>query len=425
MAARPIVFAQSFAFDAPTDRLKIISMIYSYRYGLALGIILHTTNALPPYNITTTYKVWFTHQSQHTSLIKWLEMFILCLAPLITHIAFGLAKQVIIGSKGLTWRDQIGLFNPVSIVWRYYAIVDRRWRAKHWDEADMAASNSIFWDGKQFDGSEAMMVRSRDWITTLPPHHHVEILSGSALASLAITIQGVQAIVFIATTFTNTNPNAIVHRQDGLPYIFQVLAIVGLLRLPAAFWISSDYGYAKLDRWEELTDPVEADEAEAELQNTVAMRLNYPNSQRGIYYRIWWALSMLFIMGISLGALITGFFSLIGNRPAFIYSSTTGLLYHCFYIILSAGCLIIHWVYIFTGYSGSTVIPCMHSLWYKGYTFLLWGLGTLCVLVASLETRIAIDGSYTTYPEVRCDMNGVCHHISAYIIYTNASSGSG
>ncbi|XTI88178.1 hypothetical protein V2W45_1394607 [Cenococcum geophilum] len=175
-------------------------------------------------------------------------MFSLCLAPLVTHIAFSLAKQVIIGSKGLTWRDQISLFNPVSIVWRYHAIADRRRRAKHWDEADMAASNPIFWDGKQFDGSEAMMVRSRDWITTLLLHHHVEILSGSALASLIITIQGVQAILFIATTFTRTNPNAIVHRQDGLPYIFQVLAVVGLLRLPTAFWISSDYGYAKLDR---------------------------------------------------------------------------------------------------------------------------------------------------------------------------------
>ncbi|XTI88177.1 hypothetical protein V2W45_1394603 [Cenococcum geophilum] len=90
---------------------------------------------------------------------------------------------------------------------------------------------------------------------------------------------------------------------------------------------------------------------------------------------------MLFIMGISLEALIAGLFSLVGSRPAFICSSTTGLLYRCFYIILSAGCLIIHWVYIFIGYSGSTVIPCMHSLWYKGTHFYYGGLESFAFLL--------------------------------------------
>lgn len=55
--------------------------------------------------------------------------------PLATHIVFGLPEPVILRSKEEehhsppSWSDRLTHFNPVSILWRYYSIADRRFRA--------------------------------------------------------------------------------------------------------------------------------------------------------------------------------------------------------------------------------------------------------------------------------------------------------
>src|ERR1700761_5036502 len=95
-------------------------------------------------------------------------------------------------------------FNPASILWRYFVILDRRVRCFQWTAADMAASNAVFWTGNSWDGSEEMMNRSRKFCTRLPNHNRINFLSASAAKTLIVTLQGVQVTYSILYDPTNT-----------------------------------------------------------------------------------------------------------------------------------------------------------------------------------------------------------------------------
>src|SRR5665213_1142073 len=81
-------------------------------------------------------KIVFTHQSQLNDTNQWFTMMTLCLAPLVSHLALGLPRTVLLppesadnGSRPSSqslfppWTERITLFNPITIVWRYYSIV--------------------------------------------------------------------------------------------------------------------------------------------------------------------------------------------------------------------------------------------------------------------------------------------------------------
>ena len=106
-------------------------------------------------------KIVFTHQSQLNDTNQWFTMFTLCLAPLVSHLALGLPRTVVMspesaddGSTPLSeslfppWTERITLFNPITLVWRYYSIAYFRLRTPSWDAADLAAANAAFWDTK-------------------------------------------------------------------------------------------------------------------------------------------------------------------------------------------------------------------------------------------------------------------------------------
>src|SRR5438876_7885572 len=91
-------------------------------------------------------KVKFTYQSYMNDFNVWFTMFTLCLAPLVSHIALGLPKTVVMESFADSadsdrpskssyppWTERITLFNPITIVWRYYAIAYFRLRNRSWD----------------------------------------------------------------------------------------------------------------------------------------------------------------------------------------------------------------------------------------------------------------------------------------------------
>src|SRR5271154_7311880 len=109
--------------------------------------------------------VLYTHQSQNIPFQIWFEYLTLCFAPLIPHIFGGVSSPIVIPSysKPPPWSACLPHYNPVSVVWRWYAIADRRLRACNWDSADMAACNAVFWDARKarWDGSEDIMLRSR------------------------------------------------------------------------------------------------------------------------------------------------------------------------------------------------------------------------------------------------------------------------
>ena len=99
----------------------------------------------------TIPKILFTYQSQGIPFPTWFDQITLCLAPLVAHVAGGVVSPTLLPSSTPPprWSARLPHFNPISIVWRYYIIGDRRLRARSWDQADMAASNAVFWDGER------------------------------------------------------------------------------------------------------------------------------------------------------------------------------------------------------------------------------------------------------------------------------------
>jgi hypothetical protein len=361
-------------------------------------------------------QVWFTYQSQSNSLSTWFIMFTLCLAPLATHIVFGLPEPVILRSKEQpppSWSDRLTHFNPVSILWRYYAIADRRFRATRWDALDMAASNAAFWNGQRWDGSEAMMVKSREWNTRQPQQPYISIVSGSCLATVVITLQGVQAIASLVANFLPSS--SLGGFSNSLPSIFQPLALLGLLRLQSAFWLSNDYGYNRLDHddddWRHMRE-------DRPLLSSETSRLERAWGYRWWMFRFWWAVSLLAMMGLGLLAGLEGFvFSLSPPSDIQVWPSSW-VAFKVMYSLLTAGCLVIHLFYLFKASRMSTIIPCIQSLWYKLYTYLLVAVSLTCLILSALETKQVADGSYWTRAPIVCfDQTSDCQTVDMSISY--------
>lgn len=383
---------------------------------------------------SATPVILFSHQSQHIPFQSWFEYLTLCFAPLIAHLAGGVGSPIIIpsNSKSPSWSACLPHYNPISIVWRWYAIGDRRVRAYSWDAADMAASNAFFWDSEKacWDGSEDIMLRSRAWIVKLPEQTYVPLLSASSFTTAVLILQGVQAGFII---FSTLNPNSIYHFGQGLPNIFIPLAILGLTRLPAALWLSGDYAYLDLahngsGEERHITETRAGDMEEPKRTTTTATalishlsptnshipelttsdkcRVHSIHSAIGLLYRIWWFLS---ISGLLSGAGVSASRILWGNLPSFRYVSLTHLLENVMYFVLSTAAVLITCTYILLGRTRSTVIPCIHETWYKILTVFLAVIGFVTIIVAVLETRQLHDGTLSTLPEFQCNQtSGLC-----------------
>lgn len=184
------------------------------------------------------YVLPLQYQSQSIGFDEWFQLLTLGLAPLILHLAAGVPEPTVLGAdEPPGWWDRLPLFNPISILWRYFAVADRRIRAKYWDKRDMAASNAAFWDARnmRWDGSDELLVPSRRWITREPASSHVSLVSASALATLGLTMQSIQAIVSLAKDSRGAH--------ETLNMVFSSFATFSLFRLVAAYWLSNDYGF--------------------------------------------------------------------------------------------------------------------------------------------------------------------------------------
>src|SRR5277367_2553000 len=140
--------------------------------------------------------IYFTIQSQHIDFSEWMSLFTLCLTPLAVHIFAGVPEPIVLKDPKPRWHDRICHLNPTSIFWRYYAITIRRSSAKCWGPADMAAANAVFWTGEvsKWDGSKEIMIKSRKFCTRLPSGPRIPLMSASAMKTLIVTMQGIQAM---------------------------------------------------------------------------------------------------------------------------------------------------------------------------------------------------------------------------------------
>jgi hypothetical protein len=85
------------------------------------------------------------------------------------HVAGGVPSPIILSGKKPHWTNRLSLFNPISILWRYYAILDRRIRwSSSWNGTVLAASNAIFWREDHWDGSEEMIGASSHFLPHTP-----------------------------------------------------------------------------------------------------------------------------------------------------------------------------------------------------------------------------------------------------------------
>lgn len=394
---------------------------------LALLLSPCTTHALAPV-------VVFTYQSQHIQAESWFQIFTLCLTPLIGHLVAGVRSPTVIPShsKSPSWSAFIPHFNPISVIWRWYAITDRRLRACDWDRADMAACNAIFWDSKKarWDGSEDIMLRSRAWIIKLPEKKHAAILSASSFTTFVLAFQGVQAAFNVYRGFDSTfTPASLV--QGGLPNTFVPIAIMSLFRLPAALWLSDDYVYWDFthqgnsdqiiaetpSRTTERTDDskVKLDPRTSEQAPMIPLQLSEPNDKPRVHstrtrialaYRIWWLVSM---NGLLVPAVVNLGILLFSAPRSFPYISLNFLLFLILYFILAVSAILITTTYILLGRTNTTTIPCIHAVWYKVLTMLLAAMGLATMIVAGLEIRQSQNGIVTSLPEFECNgSTGLC-----------------
>jgi hypothetical protein len=396
---------------------------------------------------SATPVVLFTPQSQHILFQNWFDYITLCFAPLIAHVVGGVSSPIVVpsDSKSPSWSACLPHYNPISVVWRWYAIADRRFRAYNWDAADMAACNAVFWDSEKarWDGSEEIMLRSRAWLIKVPGQTYVPLLSASSLTTIILILQGVQASFII---FSGFNPDTTYRPPQGLPTLFIPIAILGLMRLPAALWLSDDYGYLDVaqtagdsgrnaaetpaaameevgDRLLELelrtskranattttiiVSPLSTTLSHlSELTCTDKRRLHFRNSPLGLVYRIWWFLS---ITGLLSAAAVSTSRVIWSHSRSFRYISLTHLLSNIMYFVISTACVLITSTYIFLGRTTSTLIPCIHATWYKMLTVVLATMALTTVIVAALETRQLYNGDLSTLPEFQCNKTaGFC-----------------
>jgi hypothetical protein len=389
--------------------------------------------------------ILFTLQSQHIPYQSWFGYFTLCFAPLIAHLVGGVKPPVVIPShsKSPSWWAYLPHFNPISVIWRWYAIADRRLRACAWDGADMAACNAVFWDSKKarWDGSEDIMLRSRAWIIKVPEQKHASLLSTSSFTTLVLAFQGAEAVLGMYSFSSITA--AQIFEGWNLPSLFAPVAIMSLFGLPAALWLSDDYVYwdvshrgsdserndaGMLVRTIEEADGslLELDPRTSKRATTTAAdpllsagpsqlsqltttdkpRVHSTRTRIALAYRIWWLIS---INGLLVPAAVHTAFTLFGNPRSFPYFSLTSLLVLIMYFILSASAILITTTYILLGRTHTTIIPCVHAIWYKVLTMVLAAIGLATLIVAVLETRQLLDGTVNTLPEFQCNgSTGVC-----------------
>ena len=413
-------------------------MLYSTYTLLAILLLSRTAHSITPV-------ILFTQQSQNILFQDWFNYITLCFAPLIAHVIAGVASPTVINphAKEPTWSALLSHFNPISIVWRWYAIADRRLRAYSWDAIDMVACNAVFWntENARWDGSEEIMVRSRAWITRTPRLSHVSLVSTSGLTTVILTLQGTRACFLI---FASLNPKTTYGFAQGLPSVFLPLGCLGLMRLPAALWLSDDHIYLEVPETDSYSaqnvgepsaaiveevggslcelDPLTSNRAVAtaavtppftthshlsELTTSIRPRLHSKNTRIAFLYRIWWFISIIGLVGGS--AMSTLSFSW-SHSP---YMSLSGLLFNVLYFILTTATVLITCTYILLGRTQSTLIPCIHATWYKVFTVVLIVMAVVTTIVTALETRQLLDGSLTTLPEFQCNTTaGLCVPVS-------------
>jgi hypothetical protein len=345
------------------------------------------------------------YQSHNIPFSEWLAQLTLCFTPFAAHLLTGVPPFVRTpGAKPPSLWNQIAFFHPITIVWRYAMIADRRIRARNWSPAHLAATNAAFWNGARWDGSEAIMFESRDWITRAPHRNSVDWISVSVVGTVIVTIQGVQAIYQLTEIlWKHVTP------IQGLAGMFVPLAIGSLFRIPCALWLTNDFGYgdgdglSRLDRSWPLSRPETGRTGDStvplgiggtlHLDDHLVVRdgsMRSPMSRKAVLFRLFYLLFILaLILAFGVGHILA--------QPG-VPDVASAFILHILYMSL---CLVLFClsVYYFVRQQGdTTLIPCINSTWYTLFTILWYVWAVACIIVTCLEIRRTSCGVYTSFP---------------------------
>jgi hypothetical protein len=228
------------------------------------------------------------------------------------------------------------------------------------------------------------------------------------LKTVITTLQGVSALyVLVGTVSGAALPGTTV--GFGVDTIFFPLAILGLVRLCAATWLTEDFVYREdglrdtsstetatqahqrtttKDNDIDLDDHSRALDPLIPMPSKTAGFRSPSDSWRSRFFRIFF---LLLIGGFwTMALLLTT--PVLGGR----YFSATTFLLSLFYLSFATVSLVLYTFYFVRGQTTTTILPCISSMWYRLYILLLMGLMMTLMVIASIETNRSPTGVYAS-----------------------------
>ncbi|RGP78837.1 endoglucanase e [Fusarium longipes] len=359
------------------------------------------------------------YQSQDIDSTDWVTLLTICLAPLIAHIVAGVPSPVYLHQSRPRWHEQMCHYNPTSILWRHFAIAERRIRARSWDKYDLAPTNAIFWTNRGWDGSEEMIARSAPYCFHFPDSTRISLFSKEMITTLIVTSQGIQA-VYLVMGGLDKNGNPAFVKWMAVDTVFFPLAMIGLLRLCSAFWLNDDYGYSthtsnhsttperlapdsSVDLAELGKTPLlpRTDSNESSSTTLLEPRASHspphfeiPSSSWGSkIFRTFFILAVMSLLVLDILYFVRG-----GRHTATSFVVT---LVYLFFLTMT---LVIFLPYFWQGKTTSTIIPCITSMAYKVYTCMMFAIIIVAIVISCIETRKTPCGKYTSGSGVEADL---------------------
>jgi hypothetical protein len=254
-----------------------------------------------------------------------------------------------------------------------------------------------------------MVTASAPYCLRYPEGTHVEIASLTMLKTVITTCQGASAIFLLIIAVSGIAlPGFAI--GFGVDTVFFPLAILGLLRLCAAPWLTEDFvyqgdGLRNTPTTETATqahrniltkdNDIELDDSSRVLDPLITTTFETAgfkspaHSWRSRFFRIFF---LLLLGGVWVMALLIAF-PLLGET--LLYTTTTFLL-GVFYVVFIGVSLVLYAIYFFRGQTTITVLPCISSTWYRIYTLLLMGFMLALIIIASIEMNKDPAGRYTS-----------------------------
>jgi hypothetical protein len=346
-------------------------------------------------NPSTRVRFVFTPQSSGLTFSEWISLLTLALAPLLAHIFVGGPQIVVLTPRKPRWLDIACIYNPTTILWRYYSIAVRRATAKNWKPYDAAVANSAFWTGTSWDGSLSVAKIARRSCTRVGTESYIRLLSKSAAQTVIVALQGAQTETSLIISGKHLDSG----EEIGLPNIFGFITLIGLFRLLVAPWLVEDFSFVDFDEQNAV-------DVRTKMRDDVGLETS---EYRLNSWRIW---AIRIVLFATLAAQVVPAMLLskpVGERGLVYTATRVALLVFAIYFIFATLC-VFYWQ-MARGNDMQVVPSAVNTGFYKVYTVSVYaGLLTMFV-IACLETRRTFCGVYTTIPK-GMDMDvGTCRRM--------------